>query len=102
MNFSEAYKKYFEFSSNLEEPDWSVHIEDINQNKVRVMNEQEFEAQLLSDKKFRDFWSNGCVQELTLQERANIFFLQHPDWALNFEHAFFDGHKIPRRIILKD
>ncbi len=38
----DAYKKYKEYASNLEEPDMSVHVEDIEESKIRVMTEKEF------------------------------------------------------------
>jgi hypothetical protein len=101
MNFQEAYELYKTYANSLEEPDYSVHIEDTQESKVRVMNEREFEWELLNDRKFRDKWSNGCVRDLTLEERANTFFLQHPDWAMSVEHVFFDGHGIPRRKVVK-
>lgn len=101
MNFQEAYETYKKYADSLDEPDYSVHVEDTKESKIRTMNEEEFEWHLLNDSKFRNKWSNGCVKELTLEERANAFFLQHPDWAMSFEHVFFDGHGITRRIVVK-
>jgi thymidylate synthase len=39
------------------------------------------------------------TRELSLEERMNIYFKQHPDWAMVGNHSFFDGHNIPTRAI---
>lgn len=101
MKFKEAYEYYKNYASSLVEPDYSVHVDDAKESKIRVMTEDEFEWQLMNDSKFRTKWSNGCVRELTLEQRANMFFLKHPDWAMSVDDVFFDGHGIPRRTIVK-
>lgn len=38
------------------------------------------------------------TQELSLEERMNIYFNLHPTWCIeDFEHSFFDKHNIPKR-----
>jgi thymidylate synthase len=39
------------------------------------------------------------TRELSLEERMNVYFKQHPDWAMVGNHSFFDGHNIPTRAI---
>ena len=39
------------------------------------------------------------TRELSVKERMEIYFKQHPDWAMVGEHSFFDKHNIPTRAI---
>ena len=39
------------------------------------------------------------TRELSIKERMEIYFKQHPDWAMIGEHSFFDKHNIPKRAI---
>ena len=39
------------------------------------------------------------TRELSVKERMEIYFKQHPDWAMIGEHSFFDKHNIPTRAI---
>ena len=39
------------------------------------------------------------TRELSIHERANIYFKKHPDWTMMSTHKFFDGHHIPKRAI---
>jgi thymidylate synthase len=39
------------------------------------------------------------TRELSVKERMEIYFKQHPDWAMIGEHLFFDKHGIPKRAI---
>jgi thymidylate synthase len=39
------------------------------------------------------------TRELSVKERMEIYFKQHPDWAMIGEHLFFDKHNIPTRAI---
>jgi thymidylate synthase len=39
------------------------------------------------------------TRELSREERMEIYFKQHPDWAMISEHSFFDKHNIPTRSI---
>lgn len=52
----DCYKKYKEYASNLNEPDYDVHIEDINQNCVRILTEKEFIDRIKSDTVFASKW----------------------------------------------
>jgi len=101
MEFKEAYENYKNYAGSLVEPDYDVHVDDSKESKIRVMTEEEFEWQLLNDSKFRTKWANGCVKELTLEQRANMYFLKHPDWGMSIDDVFFDGHGIPRRKVVK-
>jgi thymidylate synthase len=39
------------------------------------------------------------TRELSLEERMEIYFKKHPDWAMIGKHLFFDKHNIPTRAI---
>jgi thymidylate synthase len=39
------------------------------------------------------------TRKLSVKERMEIYFKQHPDWAMIGEHSFFDKHNIPTRAI---
>ena len=52
----DAYKRYETYAQNLEEPNWSVHIEDTIQNKVRILTQTEFIEQIKTDNAFAKKW----------------------------------------------
>lgn len=52
----DAYKKYEKYANSLEEPDYDVHIEDVNQNKVRILDKKEFAERIKTDDKFAKKW----------------------------------------------
>ena len=39
------------------------------------------------------------TRELSIEERKDIYFKLHPDWAMISTHQFFDGHNIPKRAL---
>ena len=39
------------------------------------------------------------TRELSVKERMEIYFKEHPDWVMIGEHSFFDNHNIPKRAI---
>lgn len=54
----DAYKKYCQIAANLEEPDYDVHVEDINENRVRLLTQDEFIDRIKSDDKFAKRWGD--------------------------------------------
>jgi thymidylate synthase len=52
----DAYKKYKEYASNLEEPDMSVHVEDLEESKIRIMTEKEFVDAIKTWPEFAKKW----------------------------------------------
>lgn len=54
----DAYKKYEKYANSLEEPDYDVHIEDVNQNKVRILDKKEFAERIKTDDKFAKKWGD--------------------------------------------
>jgi thymidylate synthase len=54
----DAYKKYCQIAGKLEEPDYDVHVEDINENRVRLLTQDEFVDRIKSDSKFAKQWGD--------------------------------------------
>jgi thymidylate synthase len=52
----DAYKKYKQYASNLEEPDMNVHVEDLKESKIRVMTEAEFVDAIKNWPEFAKEW----------------------------------------------
>jgi thymidylate synthase len=52
----DAYKKYKQYASNLEEPDMSVHVEDLEESKIRIMTESEFVDAIKNWPEFSKVW----------------------------------------------
>ena len=52
----DAYKKYTNYASNLDEPDWDLHIDDPHENCTRIMSKSEFEETILSNDIFYNRW----------------------------------------------
>lgn len=52
----DAYKRYKQYASNLEEPDMNVHVEDIESSSIRVMTEAEFTDAIKNWPEFADKW----------------------------------------------
>lgn len=48
----DAYKKYLEYAYNIDEPDFSIHIDDPVGNCVRPMHMDEFKEEIISNDKF--------------------------------------------------
>jgi thymidylate synthase len=54
----DTYKRYKNYASKLEEPDYDVHVEDITENKTRILTEKEFIERLITDDKFAEKWGD--------------------------------------------
>jgi thymidylate synthase len=52
----DCYKNYQKIAGKYEEPDYDVHIDDPNENRVRLMTQTEFVERLLADPKFAYKW----------------------------------------------
>ena len=52
----DAYKRYKEYASSLEEPDMDVHVEDLEESKIRIMNEKEFIDSIKNWPEFAEKW----------------------------------------------
>jgi thymidylate synthase len=52
----DSYKAYCKIAGSMEEPDYDVHIEDINANKVRLMTKKEFINKIKTDDGFAQKW----------------------------------------------
>lgn len=54
----DAYKKYVTYASNLEEPDYDVHVDDPMQNCTRLMTRPEFIEMIKTNDEFSERWGN--------------------------------------------
>ena len=52
----DAYKQYAIYAGNLKEPDYDVHVEDVQENRVRILTEKEFVERIKTDDKFAEKW----------------------------------------------
>jgi thymidylate synthase len=52
------YQKYLNHCKTLTEPDYDVHIEDIEKNCVREMTQKEFEQEIINDDNFAKTWAS--------------------------------------------
>ena len=52
----DAYKRYKEYASNLEEPDMNVHVEDVEKSEIRIMTQKEFIEAIKTWPEFADKW----------------------------------------------
>lgn len=53
-----AYAKYKKYAASLEEPDYDVHVEDIPNNRLRVMTQEEFCKAIVDDEEFAKRWGD--------------------------------------------
>ena len=54
----DAYKRYKKYAGSLEEPDMNVHVEDINESKIRIMTESEFVDSIKNWEEFASKWGD--------------------------------------------
>ena len=54
----DAYKQYSMYAGNLEEPDYDVHVEDVQENRVRILTEKEFVERIKTDDEFAEKWGD--------------------------------------------
>ena len=66
----DAYKQYSIYAGNLKEPDYDVHVEDVQENRVRILTEKEFVERIKTDDKFAEKWG----------ELGPIYGKQWRDW----------------------
>ena len=52
------YQKYLNHCKTLTEPDYDVHIEDLEKNCVREMTQKEFEQKIINDDEFAKTWGS--------------------------------------------
>ena len=52
------YQKYLNHCKTLTEPDYDVHIEDLEKNCVREMAQKEFEQEIINDDNFAKKWGS--------------------------------------------
>ena len=52
------YQKYLNHCKTLTDPDYDVHIEDIEKNCVREMTQKEFEQKIINDDEFAKEWGS--------------------------------------------
>lgn len=54
----DAYKRYKDYASSLEEPDMNVHVEDLEESKIRIMTEAEFVDAIKNWPEFAKKWGD--------------------------------------------
>jgi thymidylate synthase len=52
----DAYKRYCKVAGSYEQPDYTVHIEDPKENRVRLFTQQEFIEKIKTDDEFVKVW----------------------------------------------
>jgi thymidylate synthase len=52
------YQKYLNYCKQLAEPDYDVHIEDLEKNCVREMTQKEFEEEIINNDEFAKKWGS--------------------------------------------
>jgi thymidylate synthase len=52
----DAYKNYCKIAGRYEEPDYNIHVDDPNENRIRLMTQIEFIEKIKSDNEFAKKW----------------------------------------------
>jgi thymidylate synthase len=54
----DAYKNYCKIAGRYEEPDYNVHVDDPNENQIRLMTQIEFIEKIKTDNDFAKMWGD--------------------------------------------
>lgn len=67
----DAYQKYKNIASKLTEPDYYYHVEDVNENRTRILTKEEFIGRIINDDKFNQQFG----------DLGSIYGKQWTDWG---------------------
>jgi thymidylate synthase len=71
----DAYKNYCKIAGRYEEPDYNIHVDDPNENRIRLMTQIEFIEKIKSDDEFSKKWG----------ELGKIYGFQWRNWGKDFK-----------------
>ena len=74
----DAYNNYCKIAGRYEEPDYNIHVDDPNENQIRLMTQIEFIEKIKSDNEFANQW--GDLGPIYGKQWRNWNEFSEPGW----------------------